>query len=572
MKNNFSILPRIWNHLSIRRRKQIFYLNLIIVFAGIAELFSVASFIPFLNLLTNSNNTTRFPLMESFYNYFQNLQIVDPFLLTLITFLIFISAASIFRLLSIFGIQYISAGIGSDFTYKAYKLSLNQPYSVHLGRNSSEILSSIITQTDRSVFAIQSILNLSSSLVISLALISSLFLINWVITLSITIFFTSLYLILGLILKIRLNKISKLKAKLTTLQTKSLQEGLGSIRDIILDNSQKYFTHIFHHSDKQLRFIEAKSQFIAASPKYIFEILTLYLITLLAFILSKFSSFGYSIIPILGSIILGLQRLLPAFQLGYNSWVNITINFNSVNNLLSLLEQDPGKISNNKNIIILKKYISLEKVDFAYFKKSKNVLKDFNLTINKGETIGIVGPSGSGKSTIANLLMGLLKPNKGSLIIDGINIHSDSIFTRQDWYKNISHVPQDIYLADASIAENIAFGIPSNKIDNLKLMRAINAASISDLVINVSSAYKTKVGERGLQLSGGQKQRIGIARALYKGGNVLVLDEATSSLDEETEEDIMETINNLSKDITVIIITHRLRNLSLCDRVIKMKK
>ncbi len=571
MKNDFSILPRIWKHLSIRRRKQIFYLNLIIVFAGIAELFSVASFIPFLNLLTNSSNTKQLPLMKNFYTYFQGLQVIDPFLLTLITFLIFISAAGIFRLISIFGIQYISAGIGSDFTYKAYKLSLNQPYSVHLSRNSSEILSSIISQTDRSVFAIQSILNLSSSLVISFALISSLFLINWVITLSITIFFTSLYLFLALILKIRLNKISKLKAKLTNLQTKSLQEGLGSIRDIILDNSQKYFINIFHLSDKQLRFIEAKSQFIAASPKYIFEILTLYLITLLAFIFSKSSSYGYTIIPILGSIILGIQRLLPAFQLGYNSWVNMTINFNSVNNLLSLLEQEPGKTSNDKNKLILKKYICLDKVDFAYFKKSKKVLKEFNLTIYKGETIGIVGPSGSGKSTIANLLMGLLKPNKGSLIIDGINIHADTVFTRQDWYKNISHVPQDIYLADGSIAENIAFGIDSNKIDNLRLMRAINSASISDLVRNVSSAYKTKVGERGIQLSGGQKQRIGIARALYKGGNVLVLDEATSSLDQKTEADIMKTINNLSKDITVIIITHRLSNLSFCDRVIKMK-
>ena len=571
MKNDFSILPRIWKHLSIRRRKQIFYLNLIIVFAGIAELFSVASFIPFLNLLTNSSNTKQLPLMKNFYTYFQGLQVIDPFLLTLITFLIFISAASVFRLISIFGIQYISAGIGSDFTYKAYKLSLNQPYSVHLSRNSSEILSSIISQTDRSVFAIQSILNLSSSLVISFALISSLFLINWVITLSITIFFTSLYLFLALILKIRLNKISKLKAKLTNLQTKSLQEGLGSIRDIILDNSQKYFINIFHLSDKQLRFIEAKSQFIAASPKYIFEILTLYLITLLAFIFSKSSSYGYTIIPILGSIILGIQRLLPAFQLGYNSWVNMTINFNSVNNLLSLLEQEPGKTSNDKNKLILKKYICLDKVDFAYFKKSKKVLKEFNLTIYKGETIGIVGPSGSGKSTIANLLMGLLKPNKGSLIIDGINIHADTVFTRQDWYKNISHVPQDIYLADGSIAENIAFGIDSNKIDNLRLMRAINSASISDLVRNVSSAYKTKVGERGIQLSGGQKQRIGIARALYKGGNVLVLDEATSSLDQKTEADIMKTINNLSKDITVIIITHRLSNLSFCDRVIKMK-
>ena len=201
------------------------------------------------------------------------------------------------------------------------------------------------------------------------------------------------------------------------------------------------------------------------------------------------------------------------------------------------------------------------------------ILKDFNLTIKKGEKIGIVGPSGSGKSTIANLLMGLLGPTSGHLIIDGKYIHDrKEIYNKEDWYRNISHVPQDIYLADCSIAENIAFGIPSKLIDNNKLMKVIKAAKILDLVNNVSDAYKMKVGERGIQLSGGQRQRIGIARALYKGGDILILDEATSSLDIDTESEIMKTVNNLGKDITILIITHRLNNLENCDRVIKINK
>ena len=419
---------------------------------------------------------------------------------------------------------------------------------------------------------IQSVLNLSTSVIISIALISSLFLINWVISLSISIIFITLYLILGFFLKIRLSQVSKLRAKLTNLQTKSLQEGLGSIRDIILDNSQNYFSNIFKNSDKQLRFIEAKSGFIAGSPKYIFELITLYVITLLAFFFNKFSTIEYNIVPILGSIILGLQRLLPAFQLGYNSWVNIAVNVNSVNNLILLLDQTYQKNKSNKKLPF-NKYITLKSVSFSYFKKSKLILKDFNLNIKKGEKIGIVGPSGSGKSTIANLLMGLLGPTSGHLIIDGKYIHDrKEIYNKEDWYRNISHVPQDIYLADCSIAENIAFGIPSKLIDNNKLMKVIKAAKILDLVNNVSDAYKMKVGERGIQLSGGQRQRIGIARALYKGGDILILDEATSSLDIDTESEIMKTVNNLGKDITILIITHRLNNLENCDRVIKINK
>ena len=168
--------------------------------------------------------------------------------------------------------------------------------------------------------------------------------------------------------------------------------------------------------------------------------------------------------------------------------------------------------------------------------------------------------------------MGLLRPNTGNLLIDGVDIHNNKFFTKEAWFKNISHVPQEIYLADSSIAENIAFGIPQKEIDNKRLINVIREARISDLAKDITAAYSQKVGERGIQLSGGQRQRIGIARALYKGGSILVLDEATSALDNKTEEEIIETINNLSKDITVILITHRGSTLSICDRIINLNK
>ena len=168
--------------------------------------------------------------------------------------------------------------------------------------------------------------------------------------------------------------------------------------------------------------------------------------------------------------------------------------------------------------------------------------------------------------------MGLLIPKNGKVEVDGINLHKNSFWTKEDWYKNISHVPQDIYLADNNIAENIAFGTPFEKIDNKKLDKAIKASNLTDLCKNSNQAFKVKVGERGIKLSGGQRQRIGIARAIYKGGEILVLDEATSALDVKTEKKIMETIDNLSSSLTILIITHRLSTLSSCDKVIDITK
>ena len=168
--------------------------------------------------------------------------------------------------------------------------------------------------------------------------------------------------------------------------------------------------------------------------------------------------------------------------------------------------------------------------------------------------------------------MALLEPTKGIIEIDGIDLNKNNIYSKENWYKNISHVPQDIYLSDTNIAENIAFGIPPENINKKKLMNAIKASKLTDLIKNENEAFHIPVGERGVQISGGQRQRIGIARAIYKGGRILVLDEATSALDLKTENEIMETIYNLDPNLTILIITHRLNTLKNCNRIIDLNK
>ena len=566
------LIKGIWRHLTKRRKKQLIVLPLLISITGIFEIFSIASVIPFLSALSNPEDISQLKIIKIIYTIFQPLELIDPFSFSIAIFLICLTLAGGLRLLTIFSINFFSAAIGSDFSNKAYRLSLNQPYEIHIKRNSSSIISSIVSNTDRMVSVIVSFLNLMTAIVIGTALIFSLFFINWILSIIIATIFVSLYILLGIFLKKRLRKVSKSRANLTKLQTKALQEGLGSTRDIILDNSQELYAKIFSRTDKPLRFMAAKSDFISASPRYVFELLTIYVIMIIAYIYSSYSGLSNNLLPLLGSIILGLQRLLPAFQIGYASWVNITTNKNSIIDLLKLLDQEEIKKNKIKKLILFKDEIKISKISFSYFKKSKDIIYDFNLTIKKGERIGIVGTSGSGKSTIADLIMGLLKPRKGKIEIDGINLHENFLFSKEDWYKNISHVPQEIYLADSNIAENIAFGTPPNLINRKKLDYAIKASDLSDLCINTNKAFQVKVGERGIQLSGGQRQRIGIARAIYKGGNFLILDEATSALDIETEKKIMKTIDNLSSNLTILIITHRLSTLEKCDRVIDISK
>ena len=570
-KSKLILIKSIWIHLSKKRRKQIIFLPIIITLAGISEIFSVASVIPFLNALSNPEGVDKLQIIQVIYKIFGPLTFIDPFLISITLFLICVSVAGMLRLITIFTINYLSAAIGSDLSKKAYRLSLYQPYDIHIKRNSSAIISSIVSNTDRIISVIVSILNLTSAIVIGLALIFSLFIINWLLSVLIATIFISLYLLLGIFLKKRLRKVSKSRAGLTKLQTKALQEGLGSIRDIILDNSQDLYVKIFSANDKPLRFISAKSDFIASSPRYIFELLTLYVIMVISYFYSSLYGLTNNFLPLLGSIILGLQRLLPAFQIGYASWVNITTNTNSVFDLLDLLNQPDKKNLTRKTSINFRKEIKLSKIYFSYYKNSKKILDDFNLIIKKGERIGIIGGSGSGKSTLADLIMGLLQPNKGKVEIDGIDLHKNNLFSKESWYTNISHVPQDIFLADTNIAENIAFGVPIDQIDEKRLWNSIKASKLSDICKNVNQSYQIRVGERGVQLSGGQRQRIGIARAIYKGGKILILDEATSALDIQTEKKIMETIDELSSNLTILIITHRLSTLNKCDRVIEMK-
>jgi ATP-binding cassette subfamily B protein len=211
--------------------------------------------------------------------------------------------------------------------------------------------------------------------------------------------------------------------------------------------------------------------------------------------------------------------------------------------------------------------IEIRNIHFSYFQNQLPILKGISLVIPKGMRIGVIGVTGGGKSTLLDLLMGLLSPTHGEILVDGRPLTSE---TMPSWQASISHVPQTVYIADATVTENIAFGVPPENINLDEVSIAAKQACIAEVIEALPMKYNTRVGERGARLSGGQRQRIGIARALYKQSQVIIFDEATSALDIETERLVMESLSNLGRDLTVVIVAHRLSTLKVCDQIVRL--
>jgi ATP-binding cassette subfamily B protein len=352
-------------------------------------------------------------------------------------------------------------------------------------------------------------------------------------------------------------------------QIKALQEGLGAIRDVLLDGNQRTYVEIYGQADRQQRQLQAKNHFLGTFPRYALEALGLVAIALLGVLLVQQQGSGGAVIPLLGALALGAQRLLPVLQQVYANWTSLKgFNADLVGVLALLNQQMPPQVQVAEPLS-LREDIRLEGVHFRYGPEQPEVLRGLDLEIRRGERLGLIGSTGSGKSTTVDLLMGLLAPTAGRVLVDGVDLHDPAHPERlAAWRASIAHVPQSIYLADSSIAENIAFGVPRQQIDLVRLQQAATHAQIASFIDASPDGFDTFVGERGIRLSGGQRQRIGIARALYKQAQVLVFDEATSALDTGTEEAVMTAMNVLSQSLTLIMIAHRLSTVQDCDRVI----
>jgi ATP-binding cassette, subfamily B, bacterial PglK len=564
------MIKELWQHLTNRRKRQFWLLFILMIASSIMEIISIGSVVPFLGALTSPEQIYQHHLAQTFI---QILGITDSSQLLLPLTIVFIMAALVsttVRLLLLYVSTRLSYATGTDFSLNIYRRTLYQDYSIHISRNSSEIINSIITKTNTAISqTLVPTLTLISSIIIMIGIISIVFIINTQVALIIFSTFTLVYWVVAFFTKKSLQKNSQLIAIQSTQMIKSLQEGLGGIRDVLIDGVQEFYCKIYRNADFSMRRARGNNVFIGSSPRYLMEAIGMISISIIAYALTFQEGGVVEAIPILGAFALGAQKLLPALQQAYNSYSKIMGAKHSFFDVLNLLNQPILHRASQGLIepISFKKEIVFKDLSFRYTKDTPWILKNVNLRFKQGEIIGFIGVTGSGKSTLLDILMGLLTPTSGELLIDGISITQEN---RRAWQSHISHVPQNIYLADSSIQENIAFGIELEKIKEHKVTQAAQQAHIAEIINNLKNKYKTLVGERGVQLSGGQRQRIGIARALYKDSSVLIFDEATSALDNQTEKKIMQQISQLEDSRTIFIIAHRLTTLSQCDSIIRI--
>jgi ATP-binding cassette subfamily B protein len=535
------------------------------------EILSIGAVLPFLGVLTAPERIFELPAAQPVIHV---LKLTKPLQLLLPLTIAFGAAALIagaMRLLLLWTSARVSYAAGAELSISVYRRTLYQPYAVHCARNSSEVIAGISGKANGVIGnIIMPALTLISACSMLITILITLLLINPLIAF---LAFGGFGLIYAVIIRLTRKQLlidSQIIARESIQVIKSLQEGLGGIRDVLIDGSQEAYCEIYRTADIPMRLAQGRNFFVSSSPRYGMEALGLILISMLAYTLSQQADGGITkVVPVLGALALGAQRLLPVLQQVYSSWVIILGGQASLQETLELLDQPLPDYADNPvaQLLPFNHEISLKKLNFRYSLQTPYVLKQLNLTIAKGSRVGFIGTTGSGKSTLLDIIMGLLQPTDGELKIDGQAI---TLVNNRHWQAHIAHVPQAIFLADSTIEENIAFGVPKDKIDIERVMQAAQQAQIAESIESWPKQYQTFVGERGIRLSGGQRQRIGIARALYKQADIIIFDEATSALDNETEQAVMEAIEGLSKNLTLLIIAHRLTTLKNCTQIIEL--
>lgn len=569
------IIVRLWAEVSRSKKLMLIGLFILMLLSSFAEVLSLGAVLPFLGVLTNPQTVLQSKILAPVLQMLGIESAQDLILPMCLIFGFAIALANALRMLTFWVTTRLSYAVGFDLSASVYRKVLYQDYQFHVSKNSSEVMAGISKAGGLIYTVVIPCLNLINSALMIVCIFVALLVIDWKASLSTFIGFAILYSLVMWFANKHLIYHGEQINKQTSLIIKVQNEGLGGIRDVLIDGLQEIYSRSYQAADLRLRRASGSNAIISIAPHYAIETLAVLLILVVAYFLALAPKGILSAIPILGVLVLSAQRVMPLVQQFYSSLTALRGNKSISEDALfwlSLPAPSSNEMSKDTEEVSFDKLIKLEAVGFQYLSGSNPVLTNVAYEIPKGSVIGIMGKTGSGKSTLVDILMGLLQPTSGSVQIDGISLTRKN---SRSWQKKIAHVPQYIYLADVSIAENIAFGVPLGQIDMNRVNDCIKKADLVELVTSWPEGVDTLVGERGVRLSGGQRQRIGIARALYKDAEVIIFDEATSALDYETEASVMRAINDLGlagNRLTVFMIAHRLSTLKHCDQIVELEK
>ena len=570
----YSRLKKLYQLLASEQRKKLIRLQFLVVAMAFAELAGVAAIGPFMAVV---GDMTRLEgegtLSQAFLA--SGLETPEQFLFWLgVGVLGALTLAAIISMFATWRLALYAQQIGADLSTRLYTHYMKQPWLFHASGSSSQLTNKISQEAMRVTNqVIQPLMQINAKLVLAVVMMIAIFLFNPAVALiGLAVFSTAYFILYGTVRR-QLTRNGKVISHTNQLRFKLMNEGFGGIKDTLLLGRQADFNRRFEKASTESGYARGVTQGLSQVPRYAMELIAFgAVIFLVLYLLAAYDGNLGNILPVLSIYSLAGFKLLPAFQQIYTGLAQVKGNIAAFDNLeedLVASQDDPeikhasdaGKLSPKQDIV-------LENIDYCFPDKKTKALDGLTIHIPVNHVIGLVGASGSGKSTAIDVLLGLLEPQSGALKVDGLELNTTTL---RAWQNNVGFVPQSIFLADSSIRENIAFGLPIEDIDEFRVNRAATMAHLDELLETLPSGLDTRVGERGIQLSGGQRQRIGIARALYDDAEVLVLDEATSALDGITEKLVMDAIHDFAGKKTVVMIAHRLATVKQCDTIFLMK-
>lgn len=566
------------------QRRSFFSLQIMVVFMAVMELLAIASIGPFMALVADMQLLETNTIFNAIYVASGVSTHTEFLFITGFVVLLLLGISSVLSIVTTWRLSLFAISVGTELGDRLYGYYLRKDWLFHANGSSAQLTKQISTEAMRVTNSIiLPFLQMNSRFVLAVFISAGIFIYNPLIAMVGVVLFVSGYVIIYKLIRSRITIYGEHISSTSTERFRLMNEGFGGIKDILLYNRSRHFIDQFEQSGKIFSNAQGINSALTQVPRYLMELLAFgAMISLVLVLLVTRDGNLSQVLPVLAVYALAGFKLLPALQQIYGSVATIrgnTAAFDAIKTDLnsSLIMQCknisiPTQIIQKENISIgfdLKniKNIQLNNVSFTYPNKEHPALNDINIEIPINSTVGFVGESGSGKSTTIDLLLGLIQPNKGQLMLDNVVINGRN---KQDWQKHIGFVPQSIFLSEGNIAENIAFGLDSKYINLEKVRQAIKLAHLESLVNSLPEGLNTTVGERGVKLSGGQRQRIGIARALYNQSDILVFDEATSALDGITEKVIMDAIQELSGQKTIVMIAHRLKTVQKCDIIYLM--
>jgi ATP-binding cassette subfamily B protein len=540
------------------------------VISAALELFSLGAVIPFLAVLTQPDVVFENPMIRDMLvkiGFLDGSQILLPVTIVFVVATILSSSVRLFLSWSLIRVSYTA---GEEISVKVFDRVLHQPYLNMVGRNSSEIVSALSNKTTLVVIQgiVPALLMLSGTVTL-LSVVVFFVILDPVISFSIFGIFSIFYLIVIFFTKSKLISDSNAIATHTSSLVKITNEALGDSRYLIMSNQFSSTLDKYAHVEKGLRLAQGNSKFVSESPRFVIEAFGIVLISGLAYFLTSKGN-GVSLVPVLGALALAAQRLLPIAQSIFNGWAQIKQGSESLADVVELLQLKLNPDTREycfESTLSVRDKLAVNDVSFAYPNVDAFVLKNVNFSIEKGAVVGFVGETGSGKSTLIDILMGLIVPTSGDLLVDGVALNDAN---RAYWRQSIAHVSQNVFLADESVVSFITGTYEGDLVDHARLTEVVEICQLKGVIDGWQLGYQTSVGERGVNLSGGQAQRLAIAKALYKNSEILVLDEATSALDIYTEKRLVTSLRAKRRDLTIIMIAHRLETLQNCDQVFEV--